>query len=70
MRYTVNYYGAVFTDDNDGFNCVEFNDFQGARELLYHIIQCSADLNAYIKDEEYQCYMHWDEKEKEFYWEA
>ena len=70
MRYTVNYSGAVFTDDGEGFNCFETNDLQRAKEILYHIIQSGADVYAYLKDEEYQCSMHWDEKEKEFCWYA
>ena len=70
MRYTVNYCGAVFTDDNEGFNCFETNDLQRAKEILYHIVQSGADVRAYLKDEEYQCSMHWDEKDKEFYWDA
>ena len=68
MRYTVNYCGAVFTDDANGFNCFETNDFQQAKELLYHIVQNRADMHAYLKDEEYQCSLRWDEEEKEFYW--
>jgi hypothetical protein len=37
---------------------------------LYHIVQSGADVHAYLKDEEYQCSMYWDEKEREFYWEG
>lgn len=70
MRYTVNYCGAVFTDDNEGFNCFETNSLQRAKEILYHIVQSGADIHAYLKDEDYQCSMYWDEKEKEFYWEG
>lgn len=69
MRYTVNYFGAVFTDDSEGFNCFETNSFRQAKEVLYHIAQSGADVNAYLKDEDYQCSMRWDDKEKEFYWE-
>ena len=70
MRYTVNYSGAVFTDDKEDFNCIEINDFQRAKELLYHIVQSGADIHAYIKDEEYQCIFHFDEQENDFVWEA
>lgn len=70
MRYTVNYCGAVFTDDKDGYNCFETNSLREAKELLYHIVQSGADVHAYIKDEDYQCSLHWDEKEREFYWDC
>lgn len=48
MRYTVNYSGAVFTDDGEGPNCFETNDFQRAKEIWYHIIMSGADVHAYI----------------------
>ena len=35
MRYTVNYSGAFFTGDNDGWNCYETNSWERARELFY-----------------------------------
>ena len=70
MRYTVNYCGAVFTDDNEGFNCFETNDFQRAKEILYHIVQSGADIHAYLKDEEYQCTFRFDPRDNEFVWEG
>jgi hypothetical protein len=36
--------------------------------LLRDIINYGIDMMAYLKDEEYQCSLHWDEKEKDFYW--
>lgn len=70
MRYTVNYCGAVFTDDSDGFNCFETNNFQRAKEILYHIVQSGADIHAYLKDEEYQCTFQYDPRDNDFVWEA
>ena len=52
MRYTVKYFGAFFTDDNDKYNTYETNRFE----------------DAYLKDEEYQCSMHWNKREQEYYW--
>ena len=66
MRYTINYCGAVFINYSDGFNCFETNNFQQAKEILYHIVQNGADIHAYLKDEDYQCSMYWNEKEKNF----
>ena len=68
MRYTVNYCGAVFVDDIDGFNCFETNDFYRAKEILYHIVLNGGDIHAYLRDEEYQCSLYWDEEERKFYW--
>lgn len=70
MRYTVNYHGAVFTDDKDGFNCFETNSLHEAKELLYHIVQSGADVHAYIKDEDYQCTFRFDPRDNEFVWEG
>ena len=70
MRYTVNYCGAVFTDDNEGFNCFETNDFQRAKEILYHIVQSGADVYAYLKDEKYQCTFQFDPRDNDFVWEG
>ena len=68
MRYSVNYTGALFTDDKDGVNTFYTDRFEEAIALLGDIISYKIDLNAYLKDEEYQCSLYWDDKEKEFYW--
>ena len=68
MRYTVNYCGHFFLDDNDNFNCHEYASFMYARNILWDIIQSGIDEHAYLKDEEYDCCLHWDPKEKDFYW--
>lgn len=70
MRYTVNYCGAVFTDDKDDYNYFETNSLREAKEVLYHIVQSGADVHAYLKDEDLQYSLRWDEEEKEFYWEC
>lgn len=39
MRYTVNYEGAFFTDDTDGFNCFETDSWdKGARTVLHFVL--------------------------------
>lgn len=69
MRYSVNYTGALFTDDKDGVNTFYTDRFEEAVALLRDIVvNYEIDKFAYLKDEEYQCSLHWDEKEKEFYW--
>ena len=68
MRYSVNYNGALFTDDKEGVNTFYTNSFEDACTLLRDIIAYKIDLSAYLKDEEYQCSLYWDEKEGEFYW--
>ncbi len=70
MKYTVNYRGQFFSTDSCEYNTYETNNFREAMELLGDIINLGIDYSAYIKDEEYQCSMHWDRKEKEFYWEG
>lgn len=69
MRYSVNYFSPFFTTDREGVNTHYFSLFETARDLLYILVQAGFE-DAYLKDEEYQCSMHWDEKEKEFYWEG
>ena len=68
MRYSVNYTGALFTDDKGGVNTYYTNRFEDAMSLLRDIINYGIDMMAYLEDEEYQCSLYWDEKEKEFYW--
>ena len=68
MRYSVNYRGAFFVGDNEGVNTVGFDRFDEARSLLWDVIQCGCDENAYMKDEEYQCSLYRDRDTKEFYW--
>ena len=68
MRYSVNYTGAFFTDDKEGVNTFYTDSFADAIALLSDILNYRIDMFAYLKDEEYQCSLHWDENEKEFYW--
>ena len=68
MRYSVNYTGALFICDKDSFNCFETDQFEEAIFLLRDIINYGIDFNAYIRDEEYQVSLYWDNTEKEFYW--
>ena len=68
MRYTVNYEGAFFTDDTDGFNCFETDSWAEARNLLTALL-ANGFKTAYIKDEEYECTFRWDERDKEFVWD-
>jgi hypothetical protein len=70
MRYSVNYEGRFFIDDTDRYNTQYFSRFEAARNFLWDIIQSGIDDIAYLKDEEYQCTLHWDSETKEFYWEA
>lgn len=69
MRYTVNYEGAFFTGDSDGFNCFETNSWDKARELFYALYYAGFE-SAYIKDEEYQCTFRFDKRDNDFVWEA
>ena len=68
MRYSVNYNGALFTDDREGVNTFYTDSFAEAMALLSDIISYGIDMMAYLQDEEYQCSLYWDEREKEFYW--
>lgn len=68
MRYSVNYTGALFSDDKEGVNTFYTDDFDAAVSLLRDVINYGIDMMAYLKDEEYQCSLYWDEREKEFYW--
>ena len=67
MRYTVNYEGAFFTDDNDKYNTYETNRFEDAVDMLKTLVSCGFE-DAYLKDEEYQCALYWDKVAKELYW--
>ena len=69
MRYSVNYFSPFFTTDREGVNTHYFSSYEAARNLLYDVV-CAGFTDAYLKDEEYQCSLHWDDKEKEFYWEG
>ena len=69
MRYTVNYNGAFFTGDSDGWNCYETNSWEKARELFYTLFYAGLT-DVYIKDEEYQCTFQYDERDKDFVWEG
>jgi hypothetical protein len=68
MRYSVNYTGALFIDDNEGFNCFETDNFDEAMCILRAIIDHRVDKMAYLKDEEYQCSLYWDDATHEYYW--
>ena len=68
MRYSVNYTGALFAWDKNGVNTFYTDDFDAAVSLLRDVINYRIDMFAYLKDEEYQCSLYWDEREKEFYW--
>jgi hypothetical protein len=63
----VNYEGAFFTDDTDKYNTYETDRFEDAVDILKMLIQCGFE-DAYLKDEDYQCALHWDKTAKEFYW--
>ena len=69
MRYTVNYSGAFFTGDNDGWNCYETNSWEKARELFYTLFYAGLE-DTYIKDEEYQCTFQFDPRDNDFVWEG
>ena len=69
MRYTVNYSGAFFTGDSDGWNCYETNSWEKALELFYTLFYAGIT-DVYIKDEEYQCTFQYDERDKDFVWEG
>ena len=69
MRYTVNYCGGFFYGDNEnGVNTHGYSNFNEAICVFREIIMSGIDENAYLKDEEYCCYMYWDPKKKECYW--
>ena len=68
MRYTVNYSGAFFTDDNDTYNTYETNSWDKARELFYTLYYAGFE-DVYIKDEEYQCTFWFDKRVGEFVWD-
>lgn len=68
MRYTVNYEGAFFTDDSDGFNQVGYNSLADAIDL-FHMLFYGGFSTAYIKDEEYQVYYSWCEQLRDFVWD-
>ena len=68
MRESVNYAGARFIDDKEGVNTFYTDCFEHAMNLLRDIIRYKIDMFAYLKDEEYQCSLYWDEQENEFYW--
>lgn len=69
MGFTVNYSGSFFCGDNEGFNSHWYASFKEANSLLHDLIECGVDENAYLEDEEYHCCLHWDKKDKEFYWD-
>ena len=70
MRYSINYSGAFFVGDNENYNTHYYDCFKKARNDLYALIAAGVDEHAYLKDEEYQCSLHWDDKAQEFYWEG
>ena len=70
MGFTVNYSGSFFCTDKEDFNSHWFASFKEANSLLHDLIECGVDENAYLEDEEYHCTLHWDKKDKEFYWDA
>jgi hypothetical protein len=41
--------------------------FEDAVDMLKTLVSCGFE-DAYLKDEEYQCSMHWDKREQEYYW--
>lgn len=69
MRYSVNYFSPYFVTDREGVNTHYFSTYEAARDLLYGVVQAGL-ADAYLKDEEYQCSLHWDSKAEEFYWEG
>ena len=69
MRYTVNYFGAFFTGDNDTYNVYETNSWDKAQELFYALFYAGLE-DTYIKDEEYQCTFRFDPRDNDFVWEA
>ena len=69
MRYSVNYFSPFFVTDRDGVNTHYFSTYEAARDLLYEVVQAGF-VDAYLKDEEYQCSLHWDNDAEEFYWEG
>lgn len=69
MRYTVNYFGAFFTDDSDTYNVYETDSWDKARELFYTLFYAGFE-DVYIKDEEYQCTFRFDKRDNDFVWEG
>lgn len=69
MRYTVNYEGAFFTGDSEGFNVFETDSWDRASELFYCLHYAGFE-SVYIKDEEYQCTFRYDPRDGEFCWEG
>ena len=67
MRYSVNYFGAFFTDDKDGYNWYQTERIEDAVDMLKTLVTCGFE-DAYLQDEDYQCAMYWDKREKEYYW--
>lgn len=68
MRYSVNYFSPYFVTDREGVNTHYFSTYEAARDLLYGVVQAGF-VDAYLKDEEYQCSLRWDSDAEEFYWD-
>ena len=69
MRYTVNYSGAFFTDDNNDFNIHWFPTWSKARDVFYALHEAGFS-DVYVRDEEYQCTFRFDPRDNDFVWEG
>ena len=67
MRYSLNYEGAIFADDSDGFNCHYYDSFDDAYSWLYTIVH-SGHPYAYLRDEKFGVTLSWDRQNEDFYW--
>lgn len=67
MRYSINYFGAYYSDDTEGCNTHYYSRWEDAVAELYGLHGAGVP-NVVLKDEEYDCSLSWDERDGEFCW--
>lgn len=69
MRYSINYFGAYYADDADGFNCHFYTNWDSARAEQLGLWG-AGKRDVVLKDEDYGCSLSWCAKTNEWEWDC
>lgn len=68
MQYTVNYTGVYYSDDVDGFNTIECDNFNEALWMLIDLVENGFD-DAYLRNETYGSVGRYNLREEQLEWD-
>ena len=69
MRYSISYFGAYYTGDDEGFNCHFYNSWDVARAEQLGLWG-AGKRDVVLKDEDYDCSLSWNAQSNDWEWDC